>query len=93
MKDEWVPAPDQILPDEDQTGAEMLKITFGADHIKLCDYIFEIFPDRPGRRLPPLICNFYFSPKTAISGGKMPIPGPFDQKVLINVCAWGGKGG
>ena len=37
---------------------------------------------------PPLICNFYFSPKTVISGGKTAIPAPLDQKVLTNGHAW-----
>ena len=46
VQDVWVPAPGQILPDEDQTGAKTVKITVGADHIILCDYILEMFPNQ-----------------------------------------------
>ena len=96
MQDVWVPAPGLILPDEDQTGAETFKITVGGDHIiyTLQLYIGNIpksvspYLPKLSSLKPPLICNFYFSPKTAISGGKTAIPAPLDQKVLTNVHAW-----
>ena len=87
VQDVWVPAPGLILPDEDQTGAETFKMTVA---LYIGDIPKSVSPYLPksSSLKPPLICNFYFSPKTVISGGKTAIPAPLDQKVLTNVHAW-----